>query len=279
MLRPKSGPAAFVTLSFALLVLGLTARSVIADEAEKPRDLRQERLDALHKVVEYAEKGFQTARATYEEVIQANIELLNAQLEYCESNQERIEILKQYLGELKKAEELAQARVHAGRGSDKEVQQAKAERLRVEIELQKVEAKENQGVQFEGGQPDPVIIAKQQVAIKSAELRMAQAQVAISVAKSETLKALVTEAAAAESVEEQKMKNAKQLFEKNVVSSGEVALRNSEHAAAKARRAAAESEVAESRAQIQFNQAHAELAELELALAEMHLNALITPER
>ncbi|MBI1248334.1 hypothetical protein GC197_10915 [bacterium] len=273
----RFGRSAFAMVSLTLLLVNSTASVSAADEAEQKPDLRSERVDALRKVVELAEHALKSGRAPYEEVYRANVELLDAELDYCRSNEEAIAILKRSLKEAAKMEDVVKAQGLAGRGSEIDVQRAKAQRLKIEIALRQAEANNGQDIGFQAG--DPVFYAKQQVAMRQAELKMARAQTVISAAKAETLKASVSEAVAIEALEEQKSKNVERLFEKQIVSGIEVQLQHSELEAAKSRRIAAEGEVVECQAQIQYDKARVELAELALSQAKIQLELLEADRR
>jgi hypothetical protein len=124
-----------------------------------------------------------------------------------------------------------------------------------------------------------VALAKQHVAIKQAAVKMAEARQKIAEAKLATLRALVIEAQALESVEKIQFTRTDQLYQQKVkgqsiVAKPEVDLGRSQWNAAEARKTAAEGRLAEGEAQVQFEKACVELAQAEAGEADVRLKQL-----
>lgn len=117
-------------------------RDQIDESAKKVKELRKERIAILKELVDQATRAFQSARASYEEVLEAQMLLLQAELDAAEKESERIAIYQMAIDALKQSEKLAAARVQAGRGTQAAVLRIKARRLEVEIQLEQAKIKE-----------------------------------------------------------------------------------------------------------------------------------------
>jgi outer membrane protein TolC len=109
--------------------------------AKKIRELRKERITVLGKVVDQATAQFQRAQGSYEEVLEAQVLLLQARLDAAEKESDRIELYEQAVELLKQVEKVAAARVEAGRGTELAVHKIRARRLEVEIRLEQAKLK------------------------------------------------------------------------------------------------------------------------------------------
>jgi hypothetical protein len=98
-------------------------------------ELLKERLGVLQQVHEVASALFSHARCSFEEVLAARRQLLQAQLEAATTDKERIEILEKMVEEATKTEEVAKRLKESAQASELPVLQAKADRLTAEIQL------------------------------------------------------------------------------------------------------------------------------------------------
>ena len=108
----------------------------------KVQELQKERVATLEKLVDVASANFRNARGSYEDVLKAQLQLLQARLDAAEKAADRIALYKQAIDSLKKSEELARTRVESGRGTEAAVLGIKAQRLEVEIQLERAKARE-----------------------------------------------------------------------------------------------------------------------------------------
>lgn len=131
-----------------LLLVGLSAlagfsvSSGLADpaaaggkDAEKLAALRKERRDVLEQATKQVQAAYQRGVVEYESIPRILVELLNAELELAPDRAARIAVREKILEQFKKLEEFAAARVQAARASNTELLEAKAARLKAEIDL------------------------------------------------------------------------------------------------------------------------------------------------
>jgi hypothetical protein len=117
-----------------------------ADEpAGRIKDLQKERIATLKELVDQAAAGFKTARVSYEEVLEAQLLLLKAELDAAEKESERITLYERTVEVLNQSEKVASSRAQTGRGSQAAVLKIKARRLEAEIELERAKAREGKG--------------------------------------------------------------------------------------------------------------------------------------
>lgn len=114
----------------------------IEASAKKVKELQKKRIATLVDLVEQTAAAFQRAQASYEEVLEAQMLLLKARLDVAEKESERITLYEQTVAALKRCEELANARVQAGRGSHTAILKFRARRLEVEILLEQAKIKQ-----------------------------------------------------------------------------------------------------------------------------------------
>ncbi|PQO40917.1 hypothetical protein [Blastopirellula marina] len=263
------------TTWIAIVFVTLLSVSVKADEPNeevKLSDLRKERLEVLSEAVEQAKVLYQSARALYREVWDAECILFEAKLEQCKSKQERVAVLEEYLAEAKKVEEITIQLRKDARASGRDVSLAKAERLRIEIMLQETKAGGEDTANNELRQQ--LFFAQQNYAIKLMELKMAEAKLKIAMAVRNTMKSHVDEAVIQQSLNEAAAKEIEVLVERNVVSPQEARKRQGELAAAESRRTTAECKVAECEAQIMFEEGCVQRAKLEAEMADVQMKLI-----
>jgi hypothetical protein len=106
------------------------------------KELQKERIATLKKAVEFITDLYENKRAPYEEVTEARLLLLKAQLDAAEKGSDRITLYKKIVDVMKEEEEVAESRFNGARTSPYPVLKAKARRLEAEIDLQRAKAKE-----------------------------------------------------------------------------------------------------------------------------------------
>jgi hypothetical protein len=124
----------------AIVVAILGSLQVGADEA-KVKELRKERLATLKDVEAQTEQAFQAGRAPFNVVLAAKAATLEAELDLCQTQEERIAILEKLVGVAKNAESHATAAAEMGKVPLYEALKTKASRLAVEIALEKLRQK------------------------------------------------------------------------------------------------------------------------------------------
>jgi len=149
MLTPKN--LRFVGFVIAGLVLAAatvwnsqsSTANAGADEVKdvKLTELRKERLIALREVASFGSRLFQNARIQFESLREANRELLEAELEFCETDAQRVQVLETMLTSCKEIEERARALRVGAQGTEMGVFRAKADRLKVEILLHQIKTR------------------------------------------------------------------------------------------------------------------------------------------
>jgi hypothetical protein len=107
----------------------------------KLKELLQERLAILRKLVQVTTTDYQAGKASFERVHQASRALLQARLDVCESDKERIALLEEAVGLARNYEKNAVQRYKAGVAPQSDVLTATAARLESEIALERAKAK------------------------------------------------------------------------------------------------------------------------------------------
>jgi hypothetical protein len=275
-----------VLAAMMVIALGLPASS----EAQQPvssdaktqretklKELLKERLEtarALEKQVNARVKG---ATERPEELIAATRIANEAALDLCESDMQRIDALESYLAAATVNERLITQFFKTGQAQQSSALNAIAERLRVQIALERARIKgaKKQGERQTGKKlDDHVALAEKQLAVKQAALRVAAAQKKQALARLNTLKAQVAEARATESFREKQFKRIEDLVRANAVDARTADETRAQYDAAKARREAAEGNLAEAEIQAELDQARHDLAQAEVDEAQLRLNQL-----
>jgi outer membrane protein TolC len=130
------------TLATAQNTVNPPATEPTEASVKKIKELQKERLATLEKLVDQAASQFQKAKASYEDVLEAQLLLLKGRLDLAEKGADRIAIYAQAIEVLKKFEEVANARFQAGRATAAAGLKIKARRLEVEIQLEQAKARE-----------------------------------------------------------------------------------------------------------------------------------------
>jgi hypothetical protein len=277
----------------ALVCLVLLAVSVVIprSSAEDPaplkgkgralEDLQKERLATLRELAKMATDAYQKGgTGSYLEVQRVIRQLLEAELEQCGSEKERVAILEKFVAAAKDLEKHAAALHKAGVTSPRTVLEAKADRLQVEIALERARGRVSAPADSELA--DRVALLEKRVAIQRVELKMAESQKRIVVARLATLRAQVAEARAAESVTARDLKRFEELVKSNVVTADLLDQRRAQWEAARARQTMTEGKVAEGEGEVLLEQTRVELAQLKREEAELRLKqakAKLEPKR
>ena len=103
--------------------------------AAKMKELLKARLEAAREQVAARKKEFEAGRGTAEDALEAEANLLKAELGLAETKEERIKAYENYLATAKAVCELMKARFDAGRVPITDWKKAEFHRLDVEIEL------------------------------------------------------------------------------------------------------------------------------------------------
>jgi outer membrane protein TolC len=112
-----------------------------AGKAPRVRALLKDKLATMREIVAWIEKSHQVGRASDEEVLQAKLAVLQAELELAESDRERVTVLEKVVAVQKEIETIVQTHFKAARAGQIDVLRAKANRLDAEIALERAKAK------------------------------------------------------------------------------------------------------------------------------------------
>jgi hypothetical protein len=243
----------------------------------KLKELQKERLATTREFARLVGQRFKNRDGTLEEMMEATRILLEAELDVCDSDKERIAILEKFLGAARENERIATNLNKAGQGRESTALKAKTDRLQVEIALER--AKVKPAVKPAEGNAaqdlhDDVALAEKQVAIKRAAVKVVEAQEKVATDKLATMKSLVVEARSFESYHEKQVKRLEELAKVNSVEERVVDERRAQWEAVKARRVTAERNVSEWESQVAVEQARVELARLEFEQAELRMRQL-----
>ncbi|MGZ3303851.1 MAG: hypothetical protein ACXVBG_23505 [Isosphaeraceae bacterium] len=128
------------------LFLTLTAASLLSSPAspqdkapESPsriKDLQKQRVETLRQATAVGLKLYQSGRVEVSEVLEDRMSLLKAEIDATEKTADRIPLYTRTVDSLKQFEEIAKARVEAGRGSEYALLRVRAKRLEVEVLLE-----------------------------------------------------------------------------------------------------------------------------------------------
>lgn len=113
------------------------------ESAKKVKELQKERIATLTQMADIIAKLYQSGRGgSLEEMYEARLLLLKAELDAAEKESDRITLYKNFVEWSKKFENLAEANVKTARGTMAPVLKFKARRLEAEINLERAKAKE-----------------------------------------------------------------------------------------------------------------------------------------
>ncbi len=139
-----------LTCLFMVILFAPTSSQVGADTpgqnrpAEpdgKIKQLQQERIATLKQAAEIADKLYKNARITPQEVCEAQLLVLRAELEAAGNDADRVAICQKSVDLLKNYEQIAAAAVPNARGTQVSALTVKASRLEAEILLEQTKAR------------------------------------------------------------------------------------------------------------------------------------------
>ena len=107
----------------------------------KLKALLEERHATLQAIASQVAKEFENGVATPGQVREANKAVLKAELDACDTDKERVVVLEKVLGIAKEQEKETDEAVKSGRLFSRDALKSKAERLDVEIALERARAK------------------------------------------------------------------------------------------------------------------------------------------
>lgn len=108
--------------------------------ASKLKELLEERAATTRKLADQAALRTKVGIGTVDELLAPNRLALEAALELCESDKDRVKVLEDFLPAAREIERLALQGFKAGQARQTDLLQAKAERLRIEIALERAKA-------------------------------------------------------------------------------------------------------------------------------------------
>lgn len=105
------------------------------------KTLLKDRVATLEEIVLMTTTEYQAARVTYDKVREAQEALNRARLDLCETAEARLAVLQEMLAQAKACEELAAVKFSAARAAAAERFWAKADRLEIEIAIERERAR------------------------------------------------------------------------------------------------------------------------------------------
>jgi outer membrane protein TolC len=114
----------------------------IEASAQKIKDLRQERIAALKEAADQVTRLFHQGNAPFDEVLEAQLLVLDAELDAAEKNSDRLAVYRSKVETFKQYEQTIDARVQLERAPTATVLRIKARRLAAEIELEQAKLAE-----------------------------------------------------------------------------------------------------------------------------------------
>jgi hypothetical protein len=144
-------PALILTVMAATLLLAPASpqdrvnpsrKDQTKESAQKVKELQKERIATLKEMVDQGTRLFQSHRASFEEVSEARLMLLTAELDAAETESDRITLYKNMVKVLDEYEVWARTRVQFARMTEFSLLKIKARRLEAEINLERAKAKE-----------------------------------------------------------------------------------------------------------------------------------------
>ena len=115
------------------------------ESAKKIKEFQRERIATLRQLVDENSRLRDRRQASFEEVAEARLLLLNAELDAAEKESSRITLYKSIVDVLKEGEKFAEDAVKTGGGTPVRIFKVRAMRLEAEINLERAKAKEAQG--------------------------------------------------------------------------------------------------------------------------------------
>ncbi len=121
----------------------LRAEGPVRDGAKKSKleDLLKERVATVREISRLVKARFKSGEATADQMREANRMLLEAELDLCSSDKDRIKVWETAVVEAKELERIADSFAKTGQGHVSAALAAKADRLQAEIALERARAK------------------------------------------------------------------------------------------------------------------------------------------
>ena len=119
------------------------ARASADNQTPVLKELLTKRRDTLQQLLELRKKELQSGRGSYRDVQDVVNELIDANMQLSTDHAVRINLLQEYVESLRTFEEATQAKVKVGTGSQADVLEAQAARLKAEIRLVQEKSNEN----------------------------------------------------------------------------------------------------------------------------------------
>ena len=111
------------------------------DKGTRLKALLTERLAVAREAAALVDRAFRDGTGSFTQVHEANLAVLNAELDLCERDKDRIPVLEKFVAAMKRFEEYVAEGHKAGARSDGEMLKAKLARLEAEIALERAKAK------------------------------------------------------------------------------------------------------------------------------------------
>jgi hypothetical protein len=118
------------------------AKKQIEEPAKTVKELQKERIATLKQMADITTQMFQRGNVrSFEEVLEARLLVLEAELDAAEKESDRITLYKNIVDVLKEYETIADKMVKIAKGTQASVLKVKARRLEAEINLERAKAK------------------------------------------------------------------------------------------------------------------------------------------
>jgi membrane fusion protein (multidrug efflux system) len=246
--------------------VNLPRKEQVQKSAKKVKELQKERLAVLRALRDQLARLYQNARVGIDELLEARVQLFQAELDAAEKQSDRLTLYKNLVEELKQYEKIAHAKVEAGQGLKTSVLKIKARRLEAEIHLEQAKVAKadvkHQKIVVSSPQVKNVTITQQYVcqiyahrhirvrSLQTGYLEEVPVKEGQAVKKDDLLfkvvptlyKAKLDAELAETKLAELGLKNAEKLVKQNIVSPNEVALYRAKLARAQAKAKLAEAE-------------------------------------
>ena len=143
-------PALILTVMAATLLMApaspqarvnLSRKDQAEESAKKVKELQKERIATLKQMADQTTKLFQHGSVSFEELCEARLLVLKAELDAAEKESDRITLYKNIVDVLKGYEKFAEERLRTAGGTEAPILKAKARRLEAEIHLEQAKVK------------------------------------------------------------------------------------------------------------------------------------------
>lgn len=271
-----------------IVVIGFAATIVptplAAAEPDKPasgndkiEQMQKERVEALREAAKQISLRFESGTIDIDQLRLATRELLDAELDLCKTNKERVAALEKYVAVAKKHEAIASNFVKTGQAPSTVGLNAKADRLKAEILLerlrQKLDAKPGTGKANEDVR-DRLALADKETYVRKAVVVEASARSKKALAELDAVRGRVAEAKADVVYREQQLKRFSELGKLGEVMPELIDEHQSRLDAAKARLVSVQALVSEREADIKITNARLDQAKAELEKALLTVQQL-----